>query len=306
MPEPKPAHHGDDGRFRNPPGSPRRDVSRATMAAFLWRFLRDKETPRPPAGLMLDGAAARARMTAAANPSITWLGHACFLIRLGGKVVLTDPYLGVNAGPLWFGPKRFAPPPVAVDELPPIDLLLISHNHYDHIDLATLDRLAGKQRMTAIAPLRVGRLLRARGFAQVVELDWWQSLGIDEVEIQALPAVHFSGRGPFDRNKTLWASFAIRSKGLSLWFSGDTAPGAVFEEIGARAGPFDLAMIGIGAYEPRAIMKSSHATPEEAIGIVQAVRAGCAIGMHWGTVKLTAEDAFVAPLRYMAAARRVG
>ena len=144
------------------------------------------------------------------------------------------------------------------------------------------------------------------GYANVVELDWWQRHTMGALEVQALPAVHFSGRGFLDRNRTLWACFAIRSKDLTLWFSGDTAAGAIFEEIGRRAGPFDLAMVGIGAYEPREIMKSSHATPEEAIEIVRAVGAAKAVGMHWGTVKLTPEDPFEAAPRFKAAAKASG
>ena len=166
--------------------------------------------------------------------------------------------------------------------------------------------MGGKDSMTVVVPLGLESFFTDLGYRNIVELDWWQRHELGGLEVQALPAVHFSGRGFLDRNRTLWASFAIRSKHLSLWFSGDTAAGAVFDVIGRRAGPFDLAMVGIGAYEPRAIMKSSHATPEEAIDIVQAIGAARAVAMHWGTVKLTPEDPFEAGRRFKAAARATG
>ena len=276
------------------------------MWSFLWGQLIDTKVHTPPPQVMMTSAEAQRNLDGAGNPSITWLGHASFLIRLDGKTVLTDPYLGVNAGPIGFGPKRFAPPPIAVEDLPPIDVLVLSHNHYDHLDLATIEKLAPKDSMTVLLPLGLKSYFTDLGYGRVIEMDWWQSHKEGALEVQALPAVHFSSRGLFDRNRTLWVSFAIRAKGLSLWFSGDTAPGAVFEEIARRAGPFDLAMVGIGAYEPRAIMKSSHSTPEEAITIVRAVKARKAIGMHWGTVKLTPEDPFEAAPRFKAAAKASG
>lgn len=301
-----PQHHLKDGTFENAPGSPERDFSFGTMASFLWDRMTDGATHVPGPEIQMASAEAAQGLSRASNPSVTWLGHASFLIRLDGKTVLTDPYLGDVAGPVGIGPKRFAPPPMAAEELPPIDILILSHNHYDHLDLPTIEKIPGKERTHVFVPLGLSRYFVDAGYTNVVEMDWWQSETVGSIEIQALPAVHFSGRGLFDRNRTLWASFAIRSADLKLWFSGDTAPGAVFEEIGQRAGPFDLAMVGIGAYEPRAIMKSSHATPEEAVDIVRAVRADKAIGMHWGTVKLTPEDPFEAAPRFKTAARESG
>ena len=306
MPGTRPAHHSDDGTFRNPPGSPKQNFSSGTLLSFLWGKLIDTKVYKPGADVIMASAESRKNLATAANPSITWLGHASFLIRLDGKTVLTDPYLGSNAGPLWFGPKRFAPPPIAVEDLPPIDVLVLSHNHYDHLDLTSIEKLAGKERMTVLLPLGLKRIFSDLGYANVIEMDWWQSEKVGALEVQALPAVHYSARGLFDRNRTLWASFAIRGKDLKLWFSGDTAPAAVFDEIGQGAGPFDLAMVGIGAYEPHELMKSTHSTPEEAIGIVRAVRATKAIGMHWGTVKLGTEDPFEAARRFKAAAKASG
>jgi L-ascorbate metabolism protein UlaG (beta-lactamase superfamily) len=294
------------GKFHNPAGSPKRDYGAATMMSFLWGQMKDRQLHRPDEDLMLAGAEARAGLAAASNPSVTWLGHACFLIRMAGLTILIDPYLSKTAGLIGIGPKRFVPAPIAAEDLPPIDILLLSHNHYDHLDLETLRKLGNKDRMSVITTLGLAPYFTRLGYRNVTELDWWQKQKVGGVEVEALPAVHFSGRGPFDSNKTLWASFAIRGDDLALWFSGDTATGDIFHEIGQQSGPFDLAMVGIGAYEPRAIMKSSHANPEEAIGIVQAVRAKRAIGMHWGTVKLTPEDPFEAPVRFKAAASLAG
>jgi len=302
----KPVHHLADGGFRNPPGSPTRDFSGWTFTKFLFGRFTDFAAPAVPPAHVMALADARAAMRAAGNPSVTWLGHAAFLIRTGGAVVLTDPYLGKVAGPAGFGPSRIVPPPLTIDELPPIDILIISHNHYDHLDAWTVERLPGKERMTVIAPLGVGDFFRERGYTKVVDLDWHQAHRVGAVNVRVLPAVHFSGRGLTDRNETLWASFAIESDDGHLWFSGDTAYGAVFKEIGDRYGPFDLALIGIGAYEPREIMKSSHATPEEAVQIGLDVRADAVVGMHWGTVKLTPEDPFEAGPRFQGAARAQG
>jgi L-ascorbate metabolism protein UlaG (beta-lactamase superfamily) len=302
----RPAHHVSDGGFRNPPGSPPRDYSGWTFARFLIGRFTDFSTPIVPSGHAVSFVEAATGMNTANNPSLTWLGHAAFLIRTGGAVVLTDPYLGKTAGPAGFGPSRFVPPAMGVKDLPPIDILVISHNHYDHLDAWTIDRLPGKDRMVVIAPLGVGDFFRERGYANVVDLDWHDEHRVGGVTVRALPAVHFSGRGLGDRNETLWASFAIESGDGSVWFSGDTAYGDVFKEIGSRYGPFDLALIGIGAYEPREIMKSSHATPEEAVEIGKDIRAAAAVGMHWGTVKLTPEDPFEAAPRFVAAARAQG
>lgn len=241
-------------------------------------------------------------MAATDGPSVTWLGHAAFIIRMGGKVILTDPFLADTAGPWGFGPRRFVPPAMRAEELPPIDILLVSHNHYDHLDGGAIAALAGKETVQVVVPLGLGGFFRRHGYRNVVEQDWWDTLESGPLTITTLPAVHFSSRHVFDRNRTLWASFAIDSGGESVWFSGDTAAGAVFEEIGRRSGPFDLALITIGSYEPRTIMESVHANPEEAVTILRAIGARKAIGMHWGSIMLTPEDPFEAPVRFRQAA----
>jgi len=301
-----PYHHLADGRFRNPPGSPPRDASSGDFMRFFWGRMGDRGPVEVPEGHVAEADAVAQSFAAAGNPSVTWLGHAAFLIRIGGKTVLTDPFLGEIAGPGGFGPRRFVPPALAVDALPPIDVMVVSHNHYDHLDAWTIDRLPGKDRITVVVPLRLGDFFRRRGYIDVVELDWEQSHRIDGVEVTALPAVHFSRRSFADTNRTLWASFAIAAADARIWFSGDTAYGEVFREIGPRFGPFDLALVGIGAYEPRVIMKASHATPEEAVQMARDIGAKRALGMHWGTIKLTSEDPFEAPDRFRKAAESAG
>lgn len=295
----RPDHHRPGGGFRNPPGSP---TQRATLRDFL-RFMlidmRRAKAPHVPPGHV---ASTPPDLAALRENEIAWLGHACFALRMGGKLILTDPYLTRTAGPYGFGPKRFIDSPLAARDLPRCDLIAISHNHYDHVDVAALKAYRWRRETPIICPLGLAPLLRRCGFAEVIELDWWEERTVAGVAITALPAVHFSGRGLFDRNQTLWCSFAFASGSRKVWFGGDTAPGRVFAEIGDRAGPFDLAIVGIGAYEPRSIMQASHATPEEAIGIARDLRAKAALGMHWGTIMLTPENPFEAPDRFRRAA----
>ena len=184
--------------------------------------------------------------------------------------------------------------------------MLISHNHYDHLDAKTVDAYPWKQHTQVIVPLGLGKFFSKRGYSKVLEQDWWDSWSMDDLTITALPAVHFSGRGIGDRNKTLWASFSIDSSERKIWFSGDTARGKIFEEIGERAGPFDYSLVAIGAYTPRKIMQDVHVTPEEAIEISRTIGARKAIGMHWGTIMLTPENPFDAPVRFRQAARVQG
>lgn len=297
-----PFHHLPDGSFRNPPGSAPSDASFFDMAKFLFNQFFVVRAPSIPDDHVLAQAALPAQLAAASNPSVTWLGHAAFIVRIGGKVVLTDPFLGNNAGPWGFGPKRYVAAAIPAGELPRADVMLISHNHYDHLDAKTIESYAHKDHTQIIVPLGLGTFFSERGYSRVVEQDWWDEWTTQDLTVTTLPAVHFSGRGLGDRNRTLWASFAITSAEGKVWFSGDTARGKVFDEIGRRAGPFDLALVAIGAYEPRIIMESAHITPEEAIGVVKAVGASKAIGMHWGTIMLTPEDPFEAPVRFRLAA----
>ncbi len=276
------------------------------MLQFIKEELLSSRAVVVPDGHVLPKSEALRQMAAASNPSVTWLGHASFIVRIAGKTILTDPFIGKTAGPFGIGPRRFVDSPLTVDEIPEVDVIAVSHDHYDHLDAHVIDNYRFKATTQVVVPLGLGRFFRKRGYPNVTEQDWWDSRVFDELTVTTLPAVHFSGRGLFDRNKTLWASFAFESPRESIWFSGDTAIGEVFKEIGRRAGPFDLALVAIGAYEPRSIMRSIHASPEEAIHIAREIGAKQAIGMHWGTIRLTPEDAFEPPVRFKRAARQQG
>lgn len=304
---PRPWHHTSRG-FRNPPGSPSEAHPPSVTWKFIWWMLRQAgQKPVVPDGHILTPAEIRAGLDAMPDDSLTWLGHAAFLLRTNGRTILFDPFLGDWASPLpGLGPRRFMPPAVPPEALPPIDLLLISHNHYDHLCLDTLRRLPGRERTSVVVPLGLAPMLKARGFTDVREADWGHRVDVGGIGVTALPAIHWSKRGLFDRNRTLWCSFAVDVPKRKLWFSGDTAYGPVFRDIGRDHGPFDLAMIPIGAYQPREMMGAHHADPEEAVQIGRDIGAARLVAMHWGTIRLTTEDPFEPPQRYRAAAERAG
>lgn len=297
-----PYHHLKTGGFRNPPGSPQRSATIGEMLRFIAGEVFASGKITVPEGHVLSKEEFAHQYACARNPSVTWLGHAAFVIRIYGRIIITDPFLGKRAGAMGIGPKRYAPAPLTGAQLPRADVMLISHNHYDHLDAPTIEAYPFKAETQVIVPLGLGSFFTKRGYAKVLEQDWWDVWRAAGVTITTLPAVHFSGRGLGDRGATLWASYAISTQEGKIWFSGDTASGAVFEEIGARVGPFDLALVAIGAYEPRSIMRSVHVTPEEAVEVLRQVGATKAIGMHWGAISLTPENPFDAPERFRQAA----
>ncbi len=303
----RPWHHTDTG-FRNPPGSPERGGDFGEWLGFFVRHFFGREEVVLPKGHILPHAEARAGITHV-NPddALTWLGHASFLLRLDGRRVLTDPFLSEYASPLPpLGPKRFAPPGLGVDDLPPIDILLVSHNHYDHLDLPTIEALPAKEHVQVIVPLGLGGYFSERGYRRVREVDWYDEVTLDGLKLTAVPAIHFSRRTPFDRNRTLWTGYVIEGRSRRVYFAGDTAYGPVFQEIAGRIGKVDVALLPIGAYEPRHLMRATHASPEEAVRIGQDLGAKCLVAMHWGTIKLTDEPPFEPPGRFRTAAAAAG
>jgi L-ascorbate metabolism protein UlaG (beta-lactamase superfamily) len=297
-------------KFTNPPGSPAKSRRRNRVLKFIWRQrVHVKRPPVPPDLLLPEGEALSVlkQHQAAGVDAVTWLGHAAFLLHMAGKTVLIDPFLSEYASPVQgVGPKRFTPPGLQVDELPRIDLLLVSHNHYDHLDAATIDALPHKETMEVVVPLGLGRFFRARGYQRVTELDWHGTVSTGELKVICVPAIHRSARTLIDRNRTLWGGFILESSDRRVYFGGDTGYGDVFIDTGRRYGPFDLAMLGIGCYAPRAAMHMNHADPEEAIEIARHLGASHVIGMHWGAVIMTEEPPFEPPRRFKLAAAAAG
>ncbi len=240
---------------------------------------------------------------------MTWVGHSTILIQIGGLNVLTDPIWSPRASPVrWWGPQRISAPGVLFGELPPVDAVLISHDHYDHLDDATVRRLAQRfPRARWYAPLGHGRWLRQRGAQGVKEMDWGEHASIQtsggSAEVTCLPARHWSRRTPRGTNTRLWASFRVDvPAGPAVYYGGDSGYCSVFEEIGARFGPFDGVILPIGAYEPRWFMKPQHMNPEEAVRTyLDLGGSGTFMGVHWGTFQLTDEPVLEPPERTRAA-----
>lgn len=291
-------HHGERW-FRN-----NYNTDRHGVAEFM-RWMRDKRGLWPaPKRFLIEhpdhGWLAQNRR----DSTLTWIGHVTFLFQHRGLNVLTDPVFSERASPLSFaGPKRYTPPALHVDHLPPIDIVLLSHNHYDHLDRDAVRRIAQRNdgRTRWLVPLRVADWFRREGIDNVVELDWWHDsaplAGRDDVRAWFVPAQHFSGRGVNDRNASLWGGWVLEVDGFRLYFAGDTGYGPDFADIGSVFGGFDLSLIPIGAYEPQWFMKAVHVNPEDAVRIHRDVRSRASVGMHWGTFILTDEPVDEPPHR---------
>jgi L-ascorbate metabolism protein UlaG (beta-lactamase superfamily) len=276
-----------DGRFHNvvQARQPGQRGWRKTLA-IGWRFLFDKpDNTVPPQAVPVQPLTAT-QLQAAPDGSLYRLGHSTLLIKLNGAFWLTDPVFSERASPLqWMGPKRFHAPPIAIDQLPPIEGVILSHDHYDHLDHAAIMQLAPKVRHF-IAPLGVGDRLVAWGVdaAKVRQLDWWQATEVGGVRLVATPAQHFSGRSMSDRNSTLWASWVILTGDLRLFFSGDTGYHADFRSIGERYGPFDVTMLETGAYDP--LWPDVHMQPHETLQAHVDLRGHWLLPVHNGTFDL--------------------
>jgi len=221
---------------------------------------------------------------------VTFVGHATFLIQVAATNLLVDPVYSQRASPFSVvGPRRHRAPGVRFDDLPTISLVLLSHNHYDHCDLGTLRLLERRFHPTVVTPRGNGRLLRSAGIHQVEEIDWWQTSSAAPLPITLTPAQHFSARTPFDRNRALWGGFLIEAGRHRILHAGDSGYGPHFREIAARLDPIDLALLPIGAYEPRWFMKDIHMNPAEAVQAHLDLAALRSIAMHFGTFQLTPE-----------------
>jgi L-ascorbate metabolism protein UlaG (beta-lactamase superfamily) len=239
---------------------------------------------------------------------VTFIGHATFLIQTAAGNLLTDPVFAHRAGPFdLIGPKRARPAAVRLDDLPPISTILLSHNHYDHCDVTALCELGRRFDPLVVTPLGNGALVRSAGIRKVEELDWWGEATQAAWPITVTPAHHFSARGPFDRNRALWSGFIVTIGGRRLYFAGDSAYAPLFISIRERLGPVDVALIPIGAYEPRWFMRAVHMNPAEAVQAHLDLGGPDSIGMHFGTFQLTNEgiDAPLVALDEACAARGV-
>ena len=217
---------------------------------------------------------------------VTYINHATVLIQTNSLNILTDPIWSIRAGPVsWAGPKRVRAPGVTLDNLPPIDVILLSHNHYDHLDLPTLNQLERKFNPLILVGLGLRSLLVAQGHKNVVEMDWWQEYDWpnSETKLVFVPARHGSGRGAFDRNKTLWGGFVIKSPEGNVYFSGDTAYGKYLEELNSRFNGFRLALLPVGDYLPRWFMKTQHMNPDDAVKAHNLLNVKQSVGIHFGT-----------------------
>ncbi|MGH8018858.1 MAG: MBL fold metallo-hydrolase [Opitutaceae bacterium] len=226
---------------------------------------------------------------------VTWIGHSTFLIQVAGFNFLTDPVFGRTCAPFpTFALRRRVPLPLRLQELPPIHGVLLSHNHYDHLELRTVRRL--DRSATWFVPLGNGEWFRQRKQDNFVELDWWHETEIGPISIVCVPAQHFSSRSPFDRNLTLWAGFVLRTPLGNIYFAGDSGYAPLFADIGNHLGPMQVSLIPIGAYSPRWFMAPVHLNPEEAVRVHLDVRSRFSIASHWGTFKLTDEPLAEPPI----------
>ena len=221
---------------------------------------------------------------------VTFIGHSTFLIQTTGGNILTDPMYSERASPLsMLGPRRVRQPAIPFEDLPHISTVLLSHNHYDHCDLRTLGMLAKRFDPLVVTPLGNEALVRSSGIRRVEEIDWWQESQSSAIPITLTPAQHFSARTPLDRNRALWGGFLIAVDGARIYFAGDTAYAGFFHDVRLRLGPIDLALLPIGAYEPRWFMQPVHMNPAEAVQAHLDLEASESVGMHFGTFQLTTE-----------------
>jgi len=298
-----PAHHVEGG-FRNPDPAFRRTgglVRAKYVAGRLWANLiatRNVSLPR----VANDGLALRYNNPVA---TVTWVGHSTLLVQLDGVNLLTDPHWGKRAGPIsWVGARRLNAPGLRFEDLPQIHLVLISHDHYDHLDLGTVKRLAETHDPLFLVPLGHREWFAENGMTHVKELDWWQEYEHRGLRLVCVPAQHFSGRNLSDTNRRLWASWVVSGRSKRLYAGGDSGYFDGFKQIGEALGPFDLAAVPIGAYKPGYMMKSVHTTPEEALQAFEDLRGKALLGIHWGTFDLAEEPPDEPPWRMQKEAER--
>jgi len=285
------SEHFDGTHFINPGGA----RAKGGLEVFKWMINR-KRTPwredlserygQHPLAHFKDGI------------RITFVNHSTFLIQVDGVNILTDPVWSRRVSPFrWIGPKRMRLPGVKLESLPRIHVVLLTHNHYDHLDLETMRTIFGAHHPKIIAPLGVKAFLDREYLTGAQELDWWEETSVEGLTVRAVPAQHFSGRGLFDRDRTLWCGYVLRTGAGNIYFAGDTGYNdATFKQIASRCGPFKVSFLPIGAYKPGWFMAPIHVSPEESVKIHQDVKSLLSIAMHFGTFPL-ADDGSEDPIR---------
>jgi N-acyl-phosphatidylethanolamine-hydrolysing phospholipase D len=315
----KPTHHRANGFQNNyQPFEPKTlaQVLRWRMKSALGGLPKAPLAPIPTVAADLDFV--HGNVGATQEPAVTWIGHATVLAQLGGLNVLTDPIFSVRASPVGFiGPKRLQPPGVSLRDLPPIDVVLVSHNHYDHLDLASVTALAsqGGGSPLFVVPLGLAAWFRAEGIERVIELDWWQSYTLHTshgtAELVLVPAQHWSARGIKDQMTSLWGGFALFAPDCHFFFAGDTGYSRDFLDMRERfadrqtpelGGGFDITLLPLGSYEPRWFMQQQHVNVPEAVKIHRDLGAKRSLGVHWGTFALS-DEPLDEPPRLLAALR---
>ena len=302
-----PYHHLAGGTFRNPQGSPERDPN-IKWSMSKWNKEKKKIKINIPSDHVVDKKEVLKNLEKYKDDDyVAWVGHATFLIKLGNTTIITDPLFSKNAGPLIFGPKRYVDPAINLKELPEVNLFLLTHNHYDHLDIRTIKKFPYKK-TKVLTPLKLGKYFTRNGFSDVQEMDWYDHIKVNDLKITLMPAVHWSKRTLTDTNRTLWGSFLIEYKNKKIFFACDTGYGNIYEDLGNKYGPIDLTFVNIGAYDFRPMFEKSiyHANPEEALKIGQDLKSKKVLGMHWGTVILSLEDPFEPPIRFKNATNKYG
>ena len=283
--------HGNLNGFRNP-------GENVSLRGGFWHWQTRRvlqRLPRPPAAGYANFSSTmlvRPDFNIPDKNALWWLGHATVLLRIAGRMVLTDPHLGRWAGPVpYLGPSRRVPVPITIPALPSPDLVLVSHNHFDHLDRSTVRRLAiVHPGAFFLVPRGLGSRLRHWGVRPVHELDWWESIQIAGLEVTCVPARHWSRRTLLDYNRSLWCGWVVKTAEFCFYFSGDTAYSKHLAEISTRLGTPDLAALPIGAYEPRDFMQRVHINPAEAVRLHRELGIGQSLAIHWGTFELSDES----------------
>lgn len=289
-----------DGKFHNP----------EPIVNDFWKVAarsvrRQTERVRPDSVPRMAVDLEQLRTAPESGLRLTWFGHSSSLLEIDGRRILIDPVWSARVSPVsWAGPKRWYEPLASLDSLPALDAVLISHDHYDHLDRTAIETLESR-RPRYVVPLGVGARLREWGVEteRIVELDWWDSTRVVDLEIVATPARHASGRGILDRDKSLWCGYALRGAAHKVWYSGDTGPQKAFATIGERLGPFDLTLVECGQYD--SAWPDWHMAPEQSLAAHEAVRGAAMVPVHWGLFKL-AFHAWNDPVERLVAANADG